>query len=410
MDAALAARKHDIEIIGMVGVAHWFSHFYQLALPPLFPLIRAETGISYTRLGLLMGVFYVTSGLCQTPAGFLVDRFGARTVLLGGLAMLAAAILIYSVAPSYEVMVVLACIGGLGNSVFHPADYSIMSATVSTRRMGRAFSAHSLGGHLGYAAAPAVMIALGTILGWRGALGVVGLAGAVPIAVLLIRMRMEPPSASGAAGVQRDGGSGLAAGVKLLMRAPMVLLFAFFTLMAMALIGLQSFTPTALITLRDMPLATANLALAGFLTGAPAGIIAGGIIADRIVRHDAMATGGLVLCAAMILGIGLLQPAVPGLVVTLFLAGFWFGLALPSRDLLVRSITPPGASGKVFGFVYSGLDTGSAISPVLFGWFVDIGHALWIFLFAPVFLVLSAAVIVGSERVARRRASPAGAK
>ncbi len=386
----------------MVSVAHWFSHFYQLALPPLFPLIRAETGISYTGLGVLMGVFYVTSGLCQTPAGFLVDRFGARTVLLGGLAMLAAAILIYSVAPSYEVMVVLAFIGGLGNSVFHPADYAVMSATVSTARMGRAFSVHNLGGLLGYAAAPAVMIALGTILGWRGALGVAGLAGAVPVAVML--MRMETPSATGAAGAQGDATNSLAAGVKLLMQAPMVLLFVFFALMAMALIGLQSFTPTALITLRDMPLATANLALAGFLTGAPAGIIAGGIIADRIVRHDALATGCFVLSAAMILGIGLLQPAVPGLVVTFFLAGFWFGLALPSRDLVVRSIAPPGASGKVFGFVYSGLDTGAAISPVLFGWFVDIGHALWIFLFAPAFLVLSAVVIVVSERVARRRA------
>lgn len=410
MDAALAARKRDIETIGIVGVAHWFSHFYQLALPPLFPLIRAETGISYTHLGLLMGVFYVTSGLCQTPAGFLVDRVGARTVLLGGLALLAAAILMYSVAPSYQVMVVLAFIGGLGNSVFHPADYAIMSATVSTSRMGRAFSVHSLGGHLGFAAAPAAMIALGTILGWRGALAVAGLAGAVPVAVLLMRMRMEPAFAAAAAGVQADGASGLAAGVKILMQAPMVLLFAFFVLMAMALIGLQSFTPTALITLRDMPLATANLALAGFLTGAPAGIIAGGIIADRIVRHDAMATAGLVLCAAMILGIGLMQPAVPGLVVAFFMAGFWFGLALPSRDLLVRSITPPGASGKVFGFVYSGLDTGSAMSPVLFGWFVDTGHALWIFLFAPAFLALSAAVIVVAERVARRRASSAGAK
>ncbi len=390
--------------MGIVGMAHWFSHFYQLALPPLFPLIRAETGISYTSLGLLMGVFYATSGVFQTPAGFLVDRIGARPVLLGGLVLLATATMGYSFAPSFEVMVALAFLGGLGNSVFHPADYAMLSATVSDQRMGRAFSVHSLGGHLGFAAAPAAMIALGAVFGWRGAVFAAGLVVIVPALVMMFQTEAPPPADTAAS---EDGlGASLAAGAKLLFRAPMVLLFVFFTLMAMALIGLQSFTPTALVTLRDMPLATANLALAGFLIGSPTGILTGGIIADRIRRHDAMATGCFVICAALILAVGLLQPPIAVLAAIFFFAGFWFGLALPSRDLVVRSITPPGASGKVFGFVYSGLDTGSAISPVLFGWFIDIGHALWIFLFAPAFLMLSAGVILVSGLTARRTARP----
>lgn len=400
MNAAAAVRTRDIRIMSMVGIAHWFSHFYQLVLPPLFVLIGADLGISYTRLGLLVGVFYVTSGILQTPAGFLVDRFGAARMLLGGLALLAAATFGLGFAPTYETILVLTFLGGIGNSVFHPADYAILSGTVSDQRMGRAFSIHSVGGHLGYAAAPAAMIALGSILGWRGALIAAGLAGVIPI--LIMYMYLETKEQADDEAKQQSSDFTFASGAKLLLQGPMLFMFVFFVLFSMSLIGLQSFTPTALVKLRDVPLAMANVALAGFLAGAPVGIIAGGIIADKIKRHSAMATGSIIISAATILGFALLQPPVGGLVLTLFFAGFWFGLALPSRDLVVRSVAPPGATGKVFGFVYSGLDVGAAISPVLFGWFVDIGHPLWIFLFAPAFMVMSAGVILMSERQGRR--------
>ena len=225
----------------------------------------------------------------------------------------------------------------------------------------------------------------------------VGIAGLVPILVMYLYLDFEDQTGNEAEGQQPA--STVAGGMKLLLRVPMMLLFLFFVLFSMSLIGLQSFTPTALVKLRDVPLAIANIALAGFLIGAPLGIIAGGIIADKIRRHSAMATGGIIISAATVLGFALLDPPVDWLVMILFLAGFWFGIALPSRDLVVRSITPPGASGKVFGFVYSGLDVGAAISPVLFGWLVDIGHPLWIFLFAPAFMVMSAGVIVVCERL-----------
>ncbi len=386
----------------MMGLVHGFSHFYQLVLPPLFPLIQAETGISYTRLGLLMGVFYVTSGLLQTPSGFLVDRFGARVMLRGGLTLLASAIFMFGFAQSYETMVVLAIMGGAGNAVFHPADYAFMTGNVSDRRMGRAYSVHSVGGHLGYAAAPTAMLWLGTVLGWHGALIATGLAGIVP--VLLLQMRIEAGPAGGTAEkpAPASADEGVATGMRLLLQPAMLMLFCFFILFAMSLIGLQSFTPTALIVLRDVSFSTANLALAGFLLGSPLGILAGGVIADRIRRHSAMACGGITLSALAVLAIGVLEPPVAVLAAIFFVSGFCFGSALPSRDMVVRSVTPPGSSGKVFGFVYSGLDIGAAVSPVLFGWFVDIGHPSWIFLFAPVFLIMSVAVIVLSERLAGR--------
>ena len=399
MDAALSAKRRDVRIIGMVGVAHLFSHMYQLALPPLFPLIRAELEVSYTSLGLLMGIFYLVSGVMQTPAGFLVDRIGARPVLLGGLGLLAGATALFGFAPSYETMVLLAILGGLGNSVFHPADYAIMSATVSPGRMGRAFSVHTVGGHVGYAMAPVVMVTLGTALGWRGALVAAGIVGIVVVLVLIARMDVG----ADARAAQQEADGVAMAGVRTFLQPAMLSLFAFFTVLAMGFIGLQSFTATALVTARDFALADGNMVLAGFLIGTPIGVLVGGVIADRTTRHNLVATASLLLCAALIAAAGLTAGGAAVMTGLYFGAGLCFGAALPPRDMVVRAATPQGASGKVFGFVYSGLDTGAAISPVLFGWFVDLGHPMWIFLFAPLFIGAAAVIIVATARLARRR-------
>jgi MFS family permease len=172
--------------------------------------------------------------------------------------------------------------------------------------------------------------------------------------------------------------------------------------MAMALIGLLSFMPTALTILREIPLATANLGLTWLLVGTPLGILGGGIVADRIQRHDRVAFAGMLLCGLMIAIAGLLQLPLAPTMGAFLAAGLFFGMALPSRDMVVRAITPKGASGKVFGFTYSGLDIGSSFSPVLFGWFVDMGHALWIFIFAPLFLFAAAATILTARLLTAR--------
>ena len=95
-DAAIAGRRRDIKVTGLIGVAHFLSHFYQLTLPALFPLIHAEEGIGYAALGALVTVFFFLSGAFQTPAGFLVDRLGGRRMLIGGMALLAASIVALS--------------------------------------------------------------------------------------------------------------------------------------------------------------------------------------------------------------------------------------------------------------------------------------------------------------------------
>src|SRR5688572_22660937 len=169
----------DVRVIGLVGFDHFVSHFFHLALPPLFPILRDELGVSYTALGLLMSVFFAASGLGQPVAGFVVDRFGATPVLLAGMGTLAAAVGLAGFAPSYAFLIPLAALGGIGNSVFHPANYAILNGSVSATRVGRAYSVHGISGNLGWAAAPVTIVTLSHFLGWRAALVLVGAAGVV---------------------------------------------------------------------------------------------------------------------------------------------------------------------------------------------------------------------------------------
>ena len=73
---------------------------------------------------------------------------------------------------------------GLANSVYHPADYAILSAHMDKSRMGRAFSIHTFAGYLGGAVAPATVAALDATVGGHGALIVGGAMG--PLVALLL--------------------------------------------------------------------------------------------------------------------------------------------------------------------------------------------------------------------------------
>jgi MFS family permease len=394
----------DLRLIGVIGAAHFISHFFQLALPPLFPLLRDEFGVGYLALGLVMSLFYGVSGVGQAAAGFLVDRFGARRLLLAGSALMAVAFGLAGFAGSFSTLIVLVLAGALGNSVFHPADYAILNAAVDPRRLGRAFSAHGIGGSLGYAAGPAVTVALASVLGWRGALIAAGSAGLVWVLILVRETRDVPDTASDRR-ADRHAAPRVRHDVALLLTAPILAAFAYFTILAMAGIGTQTFAVAGMTALYAAPLATATAALTGFLVGKAAGVAAGGVIADRTTRHDIVAAAGMLGGAAFMLVVASGTAPFPIVAVAMTLAGLAIGVVQPSRDMLVRAATPPGASGKVFGFVYSGLDLGSALTPLLFGWLLDRGQPRAMFVAIAVLMLVTIATVVE----VRRRAVPAAA-
>ncbi len=393
----------DARIIALIGAAHMVSHFLQLTIPPLFPLLRDEFGVSWVQLGLISTVFYTVSGLMQTVAGFLVDRFGARRVLLCGMTLMGGAIAAAGLATTYWMLLPIAALAGLGNSVFHPADYSMLNATVSARRVARAYSVHGICGNVGWVLAPAVVMPVAQVAGWRTGLLV---AGAVALVATTIVARATPGLGRALPATHDEAPRSIVADIRLLLSGPILVAFAYFALLSGAFTGIQTFAVPAVLMIYTAPLALAAGALTAFLVGNASGLLAGGVIADRVRRHTLVAVCGVLAAAAlmMTMATGLLPLSL--LAVVMAATGFSIGVTSPARDMIVRATTPRGAAGKVFGFVYSGLDLGSLVAPPVYGWFLDHETPRGMFV---VVAVIMLAMILTVVQVGRRVA-PAAAR
>ena len=391
MSASTTEFRHDAEVIGLVGFAHLFSHFLQLMLAPLFPLLKEEFGVGYAALGLMVAVMYTVSGISQTMAGFIVDRYGARRVLLFGMATFSLAMLLTGLATSYWMLVAIAVLAGVGNSVFHPADFAILNAKLDPRRLGYAFSTHGIGGNFGWLAAPAFSIGISALYGWRAATIAAGVLGLLITAVIASRPVMADAPASGTRRekVQDADARSFGEDVRMLLSVPVVKCFAYFTFHAMALIGLQTFSVSVTTALYGAPLVSASAALTGFLFGGIVGIVAGGFVAAHSSRHNLVAASGMLLGAVLTLLLASAALPLWSLTGVMSLTGFFTFSTQPSRDILVRAATPPGATGKVYGFVYSGLDLGGTLSPLLFGWLLDRQLPQWVFGASAAFMLLA---------------------
>jgi MFS family permease len=394
--------RNDAQVIGLVGFAHALSHFFQLALPPLFPLLKAEFDVSWSLLGALVGTFYVASGVAQFASGFAVDRFGARPLLFAGLGLVAGGTLAASLAPGIGWLFPVAVLMGFGNGVFHPVDFAILNANVAPKHLGHAYSVHGIGGNLGYAAAPVVIYALASAIGWRGALAIAGVAGLCALAVLVMRRAVLVCHVGH--GRKADTSSAIA-----LFRQPAILAcFAYFAIYTIGTIGLQTFSPATLNVAYGIPLALATSAVTALLLGSTAGIVAGGFLAARTTRHDRVAASGLACAATLMLLVSILEPPIAAILPMFAAVGFCTGITGPSRDMIVRSATPSGASGRVYGFVYSALDLGSMLGPVWFGFMLDHGMGKAVFASAAGCFVVAIATVLQVRRATPARAGATG--
>ncbi|MGH6915081.1 MAG: MFS transporter, partial [Geminicoccales bacterium] len=368
--AAKVAMRRNVQVLTLVGCGHAVSHFYLLALPPLFPLLRQDLGASYTELGLLVALLNVATGAAQLPAGFLVDRFGARPLLMLGLGIMGAAMAGAGIAGAYWPMLALMALAGIGNSVFHPADYAVLSASVDRSWLGRAYSVHTFSGNVGFMLAPAGMIGLTALLGWQGALIAAGLLAFAVLALMLafgdvLHNETHTKSHSRA----RDAG-----GARMLITLPILLLFGFYVVTAMFSSGVQTFSVTALHDAYGIDLALAGLVLSAFLIASAAGVLLGGALADHTERYALVTVAAFGLATVLMLLAGLVSLPT-ALVIVLFGAiGLLQGSVRTSRDMMVRMVTPPGAIGRVFAFVMTGLNVGAAITPLVFGLLLDFGE------------------------------------
>jgi predicted MFS family arabinose efflux permease len=395
--------RRDVEVIGLVGLAHGTSHFFHLLLPPLFPWLIGEFGLSYTELGFLITVFFVVSGVGQALAGFVVDRFGARPVLLSGIATLAASGFLLAAASGYAGLMVAAAVAGLGNSIFHPADFTLLNRRVSTPRLGHAFAVHSLAGNLGWAAAPVFMAGLAALADWHvAALAAGGVGLAVWLLLFVRRDALDDRAAERSVARNASSDSPGAARFGFLRSGAVWMCFLFFFFATGALGVLQSYAPAVLGNVYGLPLALATASLTAYLLGGAGGTLVGGFIAARTESNDGVIVIALGTAAllALLLASGVAPAA--GVVGLMAAMGFGVGIATPSRDLLVRkaALTQFGRSalGRVYGFVYSGLDIGLAVTPLVFGPLLDRGHFVHALIGVA---VLQTAALLSAARVGR---------
>ncbi|RZS56578.1 MFS transporter [Sphaerotilus mobilis] len=424
-----AILRRDARTIGLVGLVHGTSHFFHLLLPPLFPHFMREFGLSYSQLGLLVTVFFVISGVGQALSGFLVDRIGARPALMGALACFVAAALLAAGAEGYGGLLLASAMAGLGNAPFHPVDFTILNRRVSTPRLGHAYSVHGISGNLGWALSPIFSTELFALTGsLRWTYAAVAMVALLVLAIVwwrrddlddraALRRSVEPAQgavpAGGQAGAQASAhasaqAEGASASTFGFLRLPSVWLcfsFLFFTTSALA--AIQSFASPALQLLHGVPLRWSAWVVSAYMVCGALGMVAGGFLLARAERLEPLIARALMLAGSFLVLAAM--PWVPGWLALALVAaaGIGTGLAGPSRDMLIRRAAPPGASGRVYGLVYSGLDLGFSVAAPIFGWLLDRGQPAGVLLGSALALV---AAVVASALVGRHTARGAASR
>ena len=407
--------RSDARTIGLIGLAHGSSHFFHLLLPPLFPWLIQEFGYSYAELSVMVSLFFIVSGTGQALAGFAVDRFGARPILFAALGSFVVAGLIASTAQGYSMLLAAAFFAGLGNAPFHPVDFTILNKRVSQQRIGHAFSVHGLSGNIGWALAPLFMAGITTATGsWRLACLCGAICAAVVLAIMVFNRDALDDRAEAAGAAAKPAAGAVAAPQEhpmAFMKLPSVwLCFSFFFWSTCALSAIQSFASPAMQAMYGLPLSVTALIVTGYMLCGAAGMVVGGFLVGRVQRLEKVISICMLGSAALLFLVG--TGVLPGMVavVVASLAGVGTGLAGPSRDMLIKRAAPPGATGRVYGTVYSGLDLGFCLAAPVFGYMLDHQMNNTVFYGSAIALVLSvvSAVIVG-DGVSKKSKAPLAA-
>jgi MFS family permease len=392
---AKSTAKSDttLRTLSLISIAHWVSHYYLFLLPMLFPFLKQQLGVGYIELGLVITVSGVVSALTQTPLGYIVDHLGARKILLLGICLHGGAFILLAFHLTYSWLIGCAVLLGIANSVYHPADYAILSEHIDDARMGRAYAIHAFAGFLGGAMTPAIAAALVMTVGGGGALIVSGAMGLL-IALLLIAMGV--PDAGG-----KHRREGAAAATKVSVLTPtLIMLTIFFMLLGLSSAGINNFGLVALMNGYGESFSTANIALTAFLGASAIGVLSGGFLADRTRRHGQVAAVCFIMEAAITLLIAAVTLPPVLLVAAMTAAGFLGGIIVPSRDMLVRNAAPAGAAGRAFGLVSTGFNFSWILSPILFGWIMDQNMPRWVFGASACFMIITVLLALWTDRKA----------
>lgn len=376
-----STRKQDILLISLLGVAHGLSHYFHLIIPPLFPWIMPEFDASFAQMGAVMTIFFITSSLGQATTGFLVDKLGPKICLYGGVSLLMIAGFLFSVAQSYWWFYPVAACAGLGNSVFHPTDYSIMNRCITQDRLPFAFSIHTVVGNIGWALAPIFMVGVATFTGsWRLAAATAGIMAFLVLLSLVLHNNLFDQALKLDKGItveekKQDKKTDIGFGFLKLLAVWLCFLFFFCNSFALGI--LQNFAPSIFEATYHVGLEIATGGLTAYMIGSIIGILSGAYVAKAIKRSDYVIAATMSVSALMAILLASRWLGANSVLPLMAVMGFGVGLATPSRDLLIRGacmkFLGTNSFGRVYGFTYCGMDVGQTLAPLVVGPLLDAG-------------------------------------
>jgi FSR family fosmidomycin resistance protein-like MFS transporter len=384
-----------VKVVSLVSTAHFFSHFYMLLLAPLFPLLYIQLGVSFVQLGVALTMFGVTTAILQPPVGFLVDRFGGGNILIAAVIVQSVTIAAIGLDGTYTGLLIGMAVLGIGNAVYHPADYAILSNVVAGKVIGRVFSYHTFAGFVGSALAPITVVFLSTALDWRTALIICSIPGLlVSIYLVLNAGELAPPKRT--TDDTSKPPTTTAQGMKLLFTKPVLMGVLFFFCIQLGGNGIGEFGVSVLNTGYAMTMTAAATLLSAYLFAAPFGVLLGGLVADRIERHDQLAAACMFIVTGLIAIIAATELSILAMALILALAGLLSGVVTPSRDKLIWSMSLPEDAGKVFGFVTSGFTLASVCAPLFYGLLLDLAPPRWVFWSSALFALATACTVLAT--------------
>ena len=246
------------------------------------------------------------------------------------------------------------------------------------------------------------MAILGSILGWQAAIILDGAIGLILFAILW--------SGSGTfrhstheRGIGAENQETPENSFSTVLAGPVLLCWAFFFIVAMGQMGMMTFVPTLMSEIYNFDLEQGGVFVSVMIGAVMTGVLFGGYLADNFRKPDLIVTVGYLIATFLAASLWYFSFVIWQLYVVFAIIGFMYGVVFPSRELLVRAATPKGASGRVFGFVYSGMDFGAAITPVLFGWYVDMGVPRYAFLCVAILWATSVILMLMTNAATIRR-------